>query len=162
VTTWAIVPLVKHPSVTRPASDLASIHSQDLSGYCFLLHLYSAGFCIHSIDEVLGCSTVYQGCSGTFLAIGSLDPYFDHYFFLSVVSGCPDSVGWFFFFFRNWLLPRVTIARVYSRGLSFPNGSSSVSSSNVASAALYGFFHGSCVFLGWGHSLKKCPFFPQL
>jgi len=146
----------------RPAGDLASVYGQDSSGYCFLLHLYSAGFRIRSIDEVLGCSTVYQGCSGTFLAIGSLDPYFDYYFFLSVISGCPDSVGRFFFFFRNWLLPRVTVARVYSRGLSFPDGSSSVSSSNVASAALYGFFHGSRIFLGWGHSLEKCPFFLQL
>jgi len=146
----------------RPASDLASVHGQDSSGYCFLLYLYSAGFCIRSIDEVLRCSTVYQGCSGTFLAIGSLDPYFNHYFFLSVISGCPDSVGRFFFFFRNWLLPRVTVARVYSRGLSFSDCSSSISSSNVASAALYGFFHGSRIFLGWGHSLEKYPFFPQL
>jgi len=146
----------------RPAGNLASVHGQDSSGYCFLLHLYSAGFCIRSMDEVLRCSTVYQGCSGTFLAIGSLDLYFDHYFFLSVVSGCPDSVGQFFFFFCYWLLPRVTVARVYSQGQSFPNGSSSVSSSNVASTALYGFFHGSRVFLGWGHSLEKCPFFPKL
>jgi len=98
----------------RPTSDLASVHGQDSSGYCFLVYLYSAGFRKRSIDEVLGCSTVYQGCSGTLLAIGSLDPYFDHYFFLSVVSGCPDSEGRFFFLFRNWLLPRVTVARVYS------------------------------------------------
>jgi len=106
-----------------PTGDLASVHSQDSSRYCFLLRLYSAVLRIRSIDEVLRCSTVYQGCSGTFLAIGSLDAYFDHYFFLSVVSGCLDSVGRFFFFFRNWLLPRVTVARVYSRGLSFPDGS---------------------------------------
>ena len=146
----------------RPASDLVSVHGQDSSGYCFLLHLYSAGFRIRSINEVLGCSTVYQGCSGTFLAIGSLDPYFDLNFFLSVVSGFPDSLGRFFFFFRNWLLPQVTVARVYSRGLSFPDGSFSAYSSNVASAALYGFFHGSRIFFGWGHSLEKCPCFPQL
>jgi len=146
----------------QPASDLASVHGQDSSGYWFLSYLYSAGFRIRSIDEVLGCSTVYQGCSGTFLAIGSLYPYFDHYFSLSVVSGCPDSVGRFFFIFRNWLLPRVTVARVYSGGLSFPDGFSSVSSSNMASAALYGIFHRSHVFLGWGHSLEKCPFFPKL
>jgi len=146
----------------RPAGDLASVHGQDLSGYCFLLCVYSAGFRIHSINEVLGCSTVYQGSSGTFLAIGSLDPYFDRYFFLSVVSGCPDSVERFFFLFHNWLLPRVTVARVYSQWLLFSNGSSSISSSNVASAAPSGFFHGSRVFLGCGHFRKKCPFFLQL
>jgi len=28
----------------------------------------------------------------------------------------------------------------------------------MASAALYGFFHGSRIFLGWGHSLEKMPF----
>ena len=90
----------------RPASDLTSVHHKDSSWCRFLLHLDSAGLGIGSINEVFGGATVHQGSGGTFLAIGSLDPDADHYFFFSVASGCLHLVGWFFFFFCNWFLSR--------------------------------------------------------
>jgi len=46
------------------------------------LHWDSADLSVGLIHEVFACSTVHQGCGGTFLAFGSLDPYLDYNFFL--------------------------------------------------------------------------------
>jgi len=148
----------------RPASDLASIHSQDQSWCCFLLYRDSACFGVGSVDKILGCPTIHLGGGVRFFSIGSNDPYFDHNFILTVVPGCSYPV--WMVWFRNGFLPQVVVAISYSQGPLFPTGSSSgllVSVSlYVASAVLYGFFQGVRVFLGWGHSHAKCPFWPQL
>lgn len=151
----------------RPAGDLtSSVHSQDSSWCGFLLHWYSTGFGIGSVEKVFRCPTVYQGSGGgLFFPIGPLDLNLDHDFLFVVVPGCPDSVGQIFFL-HNWFLPRVAAAKAYSRGPSFPNGFSSGDSSSlaissyVASATLYG--HRNVFFRDRGHSLEKCPSFPQL
>ena len=56
----------------QPTGNLASVHGQDPSWCCFLLHCNSACFGIGFVDKVLGCPIVHQGSGIMFFSIGPL------------------------------------------------------------------------------------------